>query len=318
MAVNGGMALQTSAVDPVVAEAMQLRDRIDAVRSVLAPDLTDAELQLFAMVAQRTGLDPFARHIYAIKRGGRMTIQTGIDGFRSVAESSGEYRGSDEPVFGPIIAAPFPHPEWALVVVHREKANGSWIHQPKKVFWDEFYPGPNQGMWGKMPKNQLAKCAEAGALRMAFPQHLGQVYVSEEMDQADAAEAAVPVTPITHRDQIAAERARLEARSTSVPVSADEGGAGQGIQEPAAADPSPVPPKGAGEGDASVLEGQAVEVLAGTPLNPGELRDWLRGELIGITEARDVAKAMYGIDALDRLTDSQRGTLRAEFERRRR
>ena len=46
------------------------------------------------MVAVRSGLDPFARQIFAVKRnsgrgGQKMTIQTGIDGYRSIASRTG-------------------------------------------------------------------------------------------------------------------------------------------------------------------------------------------------------------------------------------
>jgi phage recombination protein Bet len=261
---NGAMTT-TSAVDQQVAEAMALQGRLDPLRDALGlTDLTDAEMSLFAMVALHSRLDPFAKQIYAIRRKGKITFQTGIDGFRSSAEDTDQYRGSEEPTFGPTIDEPFPHPEWAQVTVRRQLPNGDRFDQSATARWAEFFPGtgPDGFMWVKMPFSQLAKCAEAQAFRKGFPRRFGQVYVTEEMQQADAAEHARPVeaTVTTHRDQIAAERARLEARSTSVPASADESGAGQGIQEPAAADPSPAPPKGAGEGDASVLEGQATEV----------------------------------------------------------
>ena len=55
--------------------------------------LTEDEFALFIEVAKRTGLDPFRRQVYAIKRAGKMSIQTGIDGFRVLAQRSGEYEG---------------------------------------------------------------------------------------------------------------------------------------------------------------------------------------------------------------------------------
>ena len=157
-------SLTASAVDPVVAEAMQLYERMSVVRDVLAPDLTNSELSLFALVANRSGLDPFAKQIHAIKRKGRVTFQTGIDGYRSVAERTREYDGSDLPEFGPDCPCgkePKPHPAIATVTVYRYR-DGRRTGQAAEARWHEFHPGPsNDFMWEKMPHNQLAKCAEA-------------------------------------------------------------------------------------------------------------------------------------------------------------
>lgn len=204
-------ALQTSATAPAVVAAIEVLDRLQTVRNVLAPDLNDQELQLFALVAQRSGLDPFAKQIYAVKRQGRVTFQTGIDGYRSVAERTGEYDGSDEPTFGEMKDG---HPESATVTVYRWR-NGRRVGQTATAWWTEFYPGDGQGhMWKKMPRNQLAKCAEALAMRKAFPYVLADIYTSEEMDQAGAGDSAPLVAAAaqpTAAERIAARRAAIEA-----------------------------------------------------------------------------------------------------------
>lgn len=215
-----GSAVAKPPVDPAIGAAIDVYRRMDTIRNVLAPDLNDQELQLFAIVAERSRLDPFAKQIYAIKRKGRVTFQTGIDGFRSSAEETNEYRGSDEPEYGAVIEKPFPHPEWAKVVVHRQFANGEWLHQPATVYFDEMYPGDEQGFqWRKMPRVMLGKCAEAAAFRKAFPKRFSDVYTPEEMDQAAASEMARPVGP-TARERVAERRAVLEATIGDPPGSA--------------------------------------------------------------------------------------------------
>lgn len=208
------MTLQTSAASPAVVAAIEVLDRLQTVRNVLAPDLNDQELQLFALVAQRSGLDPFAKQIYAVKRQGRVTFQTGIDGYRSTAERTGEYDGSDEPEFGEMMNG---HPESATVTVYRWR-NGRRVGQTATAYWAEFYPGDGQGhMWKKMPRNQLAKCAEALAMRKAFPYVLADIYTPEEMDQAGPGDNAALVEAAkqpTAAERIAARRQAVEATAT--------------------------------------------------------------------------------------------------------
>lgn len=325
--MSNAMAVRPpSAVDPAISEAMDVYSRLNALRATIAPDLNDAELQLFAMVAHRSGLDPFNREIHAVKRQGKVTFQTGIDGFRSRAEDTGEYRGSDEAEYGPVVEKPFPHPEWARVVVHRRLPDGSSFAQSSgRIKFDEFYPGdgPNGFQWRKMPEVMLAKCAEAQAMRKAFPRKLSGIYVTEEMQQADAAAAATPIaaTVTTHRDRIAAQRASLTTSAAAAeptadprPVQADT--TETGPSDPAAADPSPVAvATGAGEGDADIVDGQAVEVAAtAAGVTAGELRDWLREQRITITVAREVCMRLFRVDSFDALTDEQRGHLVLELD----
>jgi phage recombination protein Bet len=187
-------ALATTPTGPMALspDSKRILDGLLIVRETLAPDLTVGELQLFAIVASRSGLDPFARQIFAVKRKGRMTIQTGIDGYRSIAARTGEYDGQDAPEFGPdcdCIHAPKPHPLWCTVRAYRKGVSRPF---PGNAYWHEYVPDSNDFMWQKMPHVMLSKVAEALALRKAFPwdQNSGQgiggdIYTAEEMAQAD-------------------------------------------------------------------------------------------------------------------------------------
>lgn len=166
-------------------------------------DPTDEELFYFARVSQASGLDPAKREIYAIFRNvkqkdgnwqQRMSIQTGIDGLRVVAERSGKYAGSKEPEFDydpeykiqvNVSGTNRTVPNKARVTVLKLIAN-KIIETTRSARWEEFYPGDTQGgMWRKMPEVMLGKVAEAQALRAAFPNNTEGLYIEEEMQQAD-------------------------------------------------------------------------------------------------------------------------------------
>lgn len=202
----------STGIDPEISAALVIADRLLPLKDVLGiGDLTTPELQLFAMVAHHTGLDPFTRQIYAVKRKGKVVHQTGIDGYRSTAERTREYAGSDEATFEDCDCGqePVGHPKIARVVVHRLLANGHMVDQIGIARWHELAPtGDEAFMWRKMPFNQLAKCAEANGLRKAFPRVLGGVYLEDEMQQAQTVEGAT-VLP-TAAERIAARRQAAE------------------------------------------------------------------------------------------------------------
>jgi len=155
-------------------------DQVDLIKSQIAVGATDDELKLFLHVADKSGLDPLSKQIYFIKRSGKMTIQTAIDGFRAIADRTGQYIGSSDPVFEEISN----NPVKATVTVNKVVAGvvGNFTATAR---WSEYYPGDAQGfMWNKMPHTMLGKCAEALALRKAFPAQLSGLYTGDEMAQA--------------------------------------------------------------------------------------------------------------------------------------
>lgn len=174
LATRDGGALATS-------EARFTPEDIELIRQTVCTGASDAEFKLFLNQAVRTGLDPLARQIYSIPRKGGRTIQTGIDGYRLIAERTGLYAGSDDPVYD---SEEEKQPRRATVTVWKLIA-GERCAFTATARWDEYKPPAGQDtMWQKMPYLMLAKCAEALALRKAFPQELSGIYTETEMAQA--------------------------------------------------------------------------------------------------------------------------------------
>lgn len=165
------------------------REKTDLIKRTIAVGATDDELQLFLYTCKRTGLDPLARQIYAIKRSGKMTIQTGIDGYRVIADRTGKLAGISDYMFD---SEEGKTPGKATVTVRKALEGGIIADFTATARWGEYQAGGP--MWSKMPYLMLGKCAEALALRKAFPADLSGVYTSEEMAQADIEPILPPPT----------------------------------------------------------------------------------------------------------------------------
>lgn len=162
-------------------------EQIQLIKRQIARDCTNDELCLFLYQCQRTGLDALNRQIYAIKRGGKMTIQTSIDGYRLIAERSGKYEGQT-----PVMWCG-PDAQWVDVWLSNQAPMAARVGVYRAGFreavyavakWSEY--ALQSPMWTRMGGLMLGKCAEALALRKAFPQELSGLYSAEEMQQAES------------------------------------------------------------------------------------------------------------------------------------
>ncbi len=204
-------------------------EQVQLLKDTVCKGATDQELRLFVEVCKAKRLDPFARQIHAVKRWdnqlGRetMTFQTGIDGYRLIAERTTKYAGQDEPmwcgedgVWKDVWLAKVP-PAAARAVVHR---HGFIKPLVRVARWGAYVQTKKDGhpnsMWSKMGPEQLHKCAEALALRAAFPEELAGLYTREEMGQAENENGSREAQQAVAVELIEAGTKQLEATKAEV------------------------------------------------------------------------------------------------------
>jgi len=179
--------------------------QIAVIRQLGAERANNGDLAVFFHVSQRTGLDPFARQIHLVPRDGKMVIQTGIDGYRLVARRATDAAGGSLAIGASQwcgadgqwrdVWLEDGYPSAARVVVTRDGQEF-----PGVALWREYVQTTVDSqtrelrvtrMWDQRPAGQLAKCAEALALRRAFPQDLSGLFVDAELDRSNVVQGQV-------------------------------------------------------------------------------------------------------------------------------
>lgn len=182
------------------------------IKNTICKGLTDNDLNVFLYACARTGLDPFMRQIYAVARPAyqgappTMTIQTGIDGYRLIAERTRRYAPGKPTEFaydkeGRLFSA--------TSYVKKQTCDGTWHEVSATAIYCEYVQTKKDGsatkFWSQMGHTMISKCAEALALRKAFPAELSGVYTSEEMQQQEKECTDPKDLPVTVAEEIREE-----------------------------------------------------------------------------------------------------------------
>ncbi len=199
-------------------------EQVAVIRNTIARDCNDSELALFMGACKRAGLDPLQKQIYAMKLGGKLSIQTSIDGYRVIAERTGKYRGQVGPLWCgadgkwvDVWLDKAPPAAAKVGVLHRDFAEPLW----GVARFASYSRG--SGLWAQMPEVMIAKVAEALALRKAFPNDLSGLYTADEMDQSQGNAPAPRAKPTTVADLKARAKppiVHVQPDATAHPVAA--------------------------------------------------------------------------------------------------
>ncbi|MEZ4389529.1 MAG: phage recombination protein Bet [Polyangiales bacterium] len=163
------------------------------IRDSYANGASDEEFAVLMEIARARRLNPLLRQIHFVHRWdgekGRQvwSAQVSIDGLRAIAERTGRYAGQDEPEF-------VENPDGTIKLCKVRVWRSDWPRPAVGIaYWNEYVQSIRDrqtgrqrpvALWGRMPRTMLAKCAEALALRRAFPEDVGGLYTPDEMGQA--------------------------------------------------------------------------------------------------------------------------------------
>lgn len=292
-------------------------------------------------------LDPFKRPVHivpmwsATERKLVETVWPGVSEIRTTAFRTGQFAGMDAAVFGEEITEQLvgrddkgnerkvavTYPRSCQITLYRMLNGQRCAFVGPVVYWKESYgrwkntEAPND-MWAKRPYGQIEKCAEAGAIRRAFPEEVGNDLSAEEMDGQHLIQDAAPVALPQRRAPSPSAAPMIEARAETPAPRADMVVADTGAIVPDAAchlAPEPSQPARRVPSPSAAPSPQPVAVeptqrqAPATRYDPEQVRTRLASALRGATSQDDINEAWMSI--IDPIQDDAFPSDREDWER---
>lgn len=200
--------------------ALSNDELIDVLTTSLYPGANRQSVKMVLGYCKAAGLDPMQKPVHIVPmwdgkaKQMRDVVMPGVGLYRTQAARTGNFAGQTEPEFGPMVTqkiggVEITFPEWARVTVKKLMANGSTAEFTATEYWIENYAAkggseksvaPN-AMWSKRPRGQIAKCAAAQALRLAFPEG-GAQPTAEEMEGQPLYDVSEPRGAVADADGV--------------------------------------------------------------------------------------------------------------------
>lgn len=203
------------AFDAAKVPALQMAEGelLKVLKSSLYPGAADESIKMVLGYCRAAGYDPMQKPVHIVPMWDNKTssmrdvIMPGVGLYRTQAARTGQFAGMTEPEFGPDVTenlggVTVTFPQWCRVTVKRLMSNGQVAEFTAREFWKENYAvkggkeksiAPN-AMWMRRVYGQLAKCAQAQALRLAFPEAIGADATAEELDGKELNDVQQPQT----------------------------------------------------------------------------------------------------------------------------
>jgi len=180
----------------------------ELIRALQASVYVDADLDTIKLVisyCKSMKIDPMIKPVHIVRIKDKNVLFPSIALHRIRAHRSGTFVGMGEPVYGEDVteklgndSRPLTYPKTCSVII-KKKVGNDVAEFCGNAVWKECFQKTNTGgpnvFWLTRPYSQLFKCAEADALKRAFPEIAGAMVTVEEYNPALNEVDITPASP---------------------------------------------------------------------------------------------------------------------------